>query len=357
VIHLDDLDGLRAGDPGDMLRRIEELPAQLQTAWATIQDVDFPDAYRNARTVVIAGMGGSAIGGSLVTALAEGESAVPVAVNRAYHLPAYVDEDALIIASSYSGTTEETLSAVEEALQAGAMVIGVTTGGRLAELARDRGFPVVVFDYDAAPRAALGHSFGLLLGLLDRLGFVESKAADVTEAVDVLQRLQRVIGPAVPKTRNPAKDIAEQLTGRIPIVYGAGIMIPVARRWKGQFNENAKTMAAYDELPELNHNSVEGYRYPASLQANTFVVMLRSALDSSAIQARFDVTAGLLHDADLPHASVTAWGDTATGQMLSAIHFGDFVSFYLAALNGVDATPVDKIRHLKRELKRVTQRG
>lgn len=353
MIDLDDLHILHANDPGDMLRRIEELPSQLQTAWATIQRVDLPNAYRDVDSVVIAGMGGSAIGGSLISALADAESAIPIAVSRGYDLPAYVGENTLIIASSYSGNTEETLSAVDEALQVGARLIAVTTGGHLLQLARDQGFPLVTFDYDSPPRAALGHSFGLLLGLLDRLGLVEAKAADVTEAVDVLTRLQRVVQPGVPSTRNPAKDVAEQLMGRIPVIYGAGITVPVARRWKGQFNENAKTMAAYDELPELNHNSVEGYQYPAGLADTLCVVMLRSTLDSSAIQARFEATAGLLQDAGLSCVSFTAWGYTATSQMLSTIHYGDFVSYYLAALNGVDPTPVRKISHLKRELERM----
>lgn len=350
---LDNLDSLRANDPADMLQRIQELPTQLETAWSTLERVDLPAAYRDVDNVVIAGMGGSAIGGSLVSAIADAESAVPVTVSRDYQLPAFVDGNTLVIASSYSGNTEETLSATDEARLAGAKLIAVTTGGRLRQLARDHNFPLITFDYDSPPRAALGHSFGLLLGLLDRLGLLEGKAAGVREAVDVLTRLQRVIGPAVPSARNPAKELAEQLVGRIPVIYGSGIMVPVTRRWKGQFNENAKTMAVYDELPELNHNSVEGYQHPTGIADIVSVVMLRSALDSSAVRLRFEVTGRLLEEAGIPYAHVDAWGDAAVTQMLSAIHYGDFMSYYLAALNGVDPTPVNQIGQLKRELERM----
>lgn len=350
MIDLDSPDQFRANDPANMLKLVSELPAQVQDAWDNVQTVDLPPSYHNVDAVVVAGMGGSAIGGSLVQALAEPECPAPVAVNRDYHLPAYVDEKTLVVASSYSGNTEETLSGVDEALEVGAKLVAITTGGRLVELVSQRGFPLVTFDYDAQPRAAVGHSFTLLLGLLVRLGLLEDKATDVAEAIDVMQRLQRVVGAQVPAARNPAKDLARRLAGKVPTVYGAGILSPVARRWKGQFNENAKTWAAYDNMPELNHNTVAGYENPSHVRETAFVIMLRSSVDDERTQTRFDVTADLLEDAGLDHASIHTWGDSPTAQMLSAIHYGDYVSYYLAMLNEVDPTPIPGIDHLKQQL-------
>ena len=350
MIELDDLHALEANDPQGMLQRIAELPMQLRDAWQQVQTFDPPPAFRNVRAVVVSGMGGSAIGGSLVAALAEPECRVPIIVNRDYHLPAFVDQHTLVIASSYSGNTEETLAATEEALRYGARLVAVTTGGRLAELAREHGFPLITFDYKAQPRAAVGYSFALLLGVLVRSGLLRDKRKELEETVDVLERLQRLIGPAVPSTRNPAKQLAQQLVGRVPTVYGAGILAPVAQRWKGQFNENAKTWAAFDQMPELNHNSVVGYEFPDHLRETAFVVLLRSSFDHERVQVRYEITAELLGQAGIGHKMVHAWGESPMAQMWSALHVGDYVSYYLAALNGIDPTPVERIDYLKRQL-------
>jgi glucose/mannose-6-phosphate isomerase len=349
MIDLDDLDALRANDPANMLDRISELPTQVQDAWDTIQALT-PLTPHETHNVIIAGMGGSAIGGSLVQALAEPECPVPIAVNRDYHLPAYVNENTLVIISSFSGNTEETLSALGEALSFEARTVAVTTGGRLAEIAQERGFLHVLFSYDAPPRAAVGHSFTLLLGLLVRFGLLADKGDEVAEAIDVMLRLQRLIGPQVPAARNPAKDLARRLYDKVPTIYGAGLLAPVARRWKGQFNENAKTWAAFDELPELNHNTVLGYQHPAHLGGTAFVVMLRSSLDDPRIATRFDITAEMLEQAGIDHAVITSWGESPTAQMLSALHYADYVSYYLAALNQVDPTPIPAIDYLKERL-------
>ena len=349
MFDLDDLDALRDNDPADMLRRINELPAQVREAWDTVQALPQPP-HGEINNVVIAGMGGSAIGGSLVRALVEPECRVPIAVNRDYHLPAYVDENSLVIASSFSGSTEETLSALDEALTIGARTAAVTTGGRLAQIAQERGFLHVLFQYDAPPRAAVGYSFTLLLGLLVRFGLLADKSDEIAEAIDVMLRLQRVVGPQAPAARNPAKDLARRIHGKVPTVYGAGLLAPVARRWKGQFNENAKTWAAFDELPELNHNTVLGYQHPSHLSDTAFVVILRSSLDDPQIATRLDVTAELVEQAGIDHAIITAWGESPTAQMLSALHYADYVSYYLAALNHVDPTPIPAIDDLKKRL-------
>lgn len=350
MIDLNRPETMAALDPGEMHRRIAELPDQLVDAWAQMQALELPAGLDRVRQVVILGMGGSAIGGDLARSLAEPESQVPILVNREYTVPAFVGPDTLVIASSYSGNTEETLAACQAAHTQGARLIAVTTGGKLADLARTWRVHLFTFKYRSQPRAALGYSFAALLSILQKLGFVKAKDEDMAEASALLKNMQRDIGIDAPASQNPAKQLAQRLASREPIVYGAGFLSDVARRWKTQFNENAKTWAAFDVLSELNHNTVVGYQFPDDVSEHVFVVMLRSALDYPRNRARFDVTVELLDRYHVPHATVEGQGHSALAQMLSLVHFGDYVTYYLALLNRVDPTPVAAIDILKSRL-------
>src|SRR6059058_3678085 len=187
---IESVERIRSADPDDMLGRIKDLPKQVRDAWAIASKATIPPAYGDVRSITVAGMGGSAIGGDLAAALLADELKVPMSVHRDYGLPAYVGRDSLVIASSYSGNTEETLSAFEEARRRGAKVLALTTGGKLAELARASGYPVVTFSYKARPRATLGYSLGLVLGALFRMGFVRDLADDIEAALSDLAKLE-----------------------------------------------------------------------------------------------------------------------------------------------------------------------
>jgi glucose/mannose-6-phosphate isomerase len=297
-------------------------------------------------------MGGSAIGGDLVETLARAESTVPSAVCRTYTLPAWVGSRTVVIASSYSGNTEETLAAFEEAVARGARPIALTTGGRLAARAQESGFPLLTFSYESQPRAALGYSLIYLVGLFQKLELLADKRHDLAEAVRVLTRLQPTIDAPVPQARNPAKQLAAFLCQHFAVVYGAEHLGPVARRWRTQFAENSKAWAAYEELPELNHNAVVGYEHPAALRDDVAVVLLTSTLYHPRVQVRSQVTADLLARQGVPHHTIQVQGESSLAQMLWAIHFGDFVSYYLAMLYGADPTPVKAIDYLKEQLAR-----
>ena len=338
-------------DPDGMLDRIGELPQQCRAAWALAQGLELPSAYGAVRHIIILGMGGSAIGGALLQGLVAGECAVPITVVRGYDLPAFVrGPDHLVIGCSYSGNTEETLSAFGEALERGVRPVLVTTGGKLAALAQEKGIPLVRFDYRAQPRAALGYSFTLPLGLLWRLGLLRDYSADLEEAIQVMEAWQMEIGPDAPAARNAAKSLAGQIAGRLPVAYGAGFLAAVANRWKTQFNENSKHWAFFEVLPELNHNAVVGFGIPRSVRDQTIVLMLRSSLDHPRVQVRWDVTQELLLREGVPTETLEGRGESRLAQMLSLIHFGDYVSFYLSLLNGVDPTPVETIAFLKQRL-------
>ncbi len=337
-------------DPDDMLGRIAELPQQCRRAWANVQSLELPAEYRQVNKIVVLGMGGSAIGGDLLRVLAEPECAVPIVTNRDYTVPAFVNAETLVIASSYSGNTEETLSAFDQARERGAKLLAITTDGELAQRARELEVPLLTFRYQSQPRAALGYSLVSLIGVMQKLGFIGDKEADLEEAAVVLETLQEEIKETVPVTENPAKQLAKRLYGHLPVIYGAGYLAEVAHRWKTQLNENAKAWSFFEPLPEFNHNAVVGYQFPEELAERILVVMLVSSLNHPRHKARFRVTQEILAKRGIAYEIIEARGESPLAQMLSAIHFGDYVSFYLAMLYEIDPTPVKVIDYLKERL-------
>ncbi len=346
---LDALD-LATVDPSDMLGRIRALPQQCADAWEHAKKLDLPLDLGRVSSIVILGMGGSAIGGDLARTLVQDRCPVPIMVCRDYDLPAYAGKDSLVIASSYSGNTEETLSAFRQAAQRGCRLLAIATGGRLIDDAKTYKAAFHTFSYAAQPRAALGHSFVPLLAVFHRLGLIADPWPDLQEAVATMLSQQRALGAEVPTARNPAKTLAHKLHGKLAVIYGAGILSEVARRWKGQVNENGKAWAFFDVLPELNHNSVVGYELPKTLLSHLVVIMLTAAADHPRVTVRQKVTQEMLTKAGVAVEVVPSPGKSALAQMLCSIHLGDHASFYLAVLNGVDPTPVKNIAYLKQRL-------
>ena len=337
-------------DTRGMLASIAELPLQCEDGWIQVQALDLPDGYRSVEQIVILGMGGSAIGGDLLRAWLVPECPIPIIVHRDYGLPAFVGERTLVIACSYSGNTEETLTGFGCAVQSGARVVSITTGGELERRTRDRGLPLCLFHYKTQPRAALGYSLTFPLGILQRLGLIEDKSADVAEAVAVSRQWQAEVNESVPLAENSAKRLASKLYQRLPVVYGAEHLSEVARRWKGQLNENAKSWAIFDVLPELNHNTVAGYSFPADMRQVAYVILLTSQLNHPRVRQRIAITRELLDQHGLDCETVEARGSSALAQVLSAIHYGDYVSYYLAMLHGVDPWSIGGIDFVKRRL-------
>jgi len=351
---LDDNAAYQRIDPQGMLACIRDLPRQCRAAWQEAQALELPDDYRGIDKMVILGMGGSAIAGDFLRSLVDLESPVPIFSNRAYDLPLLVDDRTLLIASSYSGNTEEVLSCFEPGLSTGAKKVVTTTGGRLLTTARANGVPAFVFRYESEPRAALGYSFMPLLVIAQKVGIVADKSEDVDEATAVMESLAARIDENVPLARNPAKQLAQKLHERLPVVYGAGILAQVARRWKGQLNETSKMWCFYEELPEADHNAVVGYGLPKEIAAKTFVVFLRAPSLHPRILLRYDLTRTALEEAGVDSATVDAEGKSPLAQMMSTTLFGDWVSLYLAILNGIAPAPTPPIGKLKERLARET---
>jgi glucose/mannose-6-phosphate isomerase len=335
-------------DPAGMLRSITELPEQCRTAWSAAQSFDVPADYRDIDRIAVLGMGGSAIAGDFWRVLLQRESPVPVFNVRQYDLPPFVNERTLVIASSYSGNTEETLSAFDQALQTQCKKLAITSGGKLLTTARANGVPAFTYAFKGEPRAAVGWGLMPLLAVAQKLGLMQGVERDVQEALSIMQDLHTQVGVDAPTSSNEAKQVSRSLHEKLPVVYGAGPLTEVAHRWKTQINESSKAWCFYEELPELHHNAIVGYEFPQVIAGNTVVVFLRSQdIIHPRVLMRYGFTERLLDKYGVQHLTVDTRGKSALAQMMSLILFGDYVSGYLGILYGADPTPTDVIADLR----------
>ena len=273
-----------------------------------------------------------------------------MSVVRDYELPAHVGPTTLVVASSFSGATEETIASLATALERHCPVVVVTTGGPLLDVARRAELPHLAFEGGGQPRAALGRSAGILAGLLERAGMLALEVEEVAGAVAAAEATVAASAPDVELERNEAKRVAWDLIDRLPTIEAAGWLAPVARRWKTQLNENSKAAATWEELPEATHNAVVGYAEPETLSDRLVVVFLASPDDHPRNHRRAELSRELLKAAGIDHRVVTLAGHGRLAQAMSGIVLGDYVSVYLGLLYGHDPTPVEAIGVLKARL-------
>ena len=350
MMDLDDIDSFRKNDPQDMLAEINGLPGQLLEAWRLGQNLARSGSFETGlEAVIISGMGGSAIGADLLAAYLQPACRVPILVHRDYGLPAFASGSRiLVIASSHSGNTEETLDSFEAARAAGCSVLAITTGGRLAKRAGDRAW---IFPHAGMPRAAVGYSFGLLLALFTHLDLIPDPSGELDAAVEAMHSQLRSLRANVPVAANPAKRLAGQLVGRWVNVLASGGLAPVARRWKCQINELAKAGAGFEALPESDHNTLAGLVNPTRFMQKTFTVFLRAPSDHPRNRLRHALTHDAFLQAGLCAGFFDAQGETLLAHIWTALHFGDYVAYYLAMAYGMDPTPVQALESLKKKLR------
>lgn len=333
-------------DPQGMLDLVLRLPVFCRQAWTLGREVVV--AARPSAIVVI-GMGGSGIGGDLLRALFLDDVPVPVAVVKDYRLPAFVDRAALVFACSYSGNTEETLAAYDDASQRGATCVAVTSGGALRDRAAQRGQQTVLLPPGIPPRAALPYVFLPMVSALSRGGVVPPMDDAAHEAAEVVAAVLNAERPDAPSSR--ARALAGAFHGRIPVIYSATPFLePAAQRWKDQLNENAKTFAVWNTFPELNHNETVGWGLDAALATHLAVVVLHDPHESDRLRRRVDITKDLAFGSAGSVDEVTAAGSGKLARLLSIIAIGDLVSVDLARRREVDPTPVPVIEELKKRL-------
>jgi len=340
-------------DPQDMFKAIYRFPDQISESINIGKNINLKNDYSQCDNIVLSGMGGSAIGGDVVKTIVSSELQVPFIINRNYSLPNWVNEKTLVICSSYSGNTEESLSTYEDAKEKGAIICGISTGGKITNDLKVSGYDVIKIPGGLQPRAALAYSFVPTLFLINKIGLIsDSVIVELTNSNDMLLRKRERY--SVGETENPIFKMAKDIYGMIPIIYGVtdttGV---VALRWKGQLCENSKMIAFNNEIPELNHNEIVGWENNPDLLNELSVIWLRDRNDIERNKARQNITEGILDDMGIMQHEVRAEGETKVERLLDLINFGDWLSYWCAILHNTDPSPVYKIDKLKKALEEI----
>jgi len=319
-------------DQSNMLKVLEGFSHQCKTAFELTKGMSVTGKVDK---IVVAGMGGSAVGGDLLKAYMH-DSKIPVFVVKSYDAPAFIDENTLVFAVSYSGNTEETLSVFDTVTKKKAKVIAITSGGELGAKSKKS----IRIPSGLQPRASLGYLFFPMLGVLANSGIIELGEKEIKETLDILSN--------VDEFKKKGEDLAKKIKGRTPIVYASDLFSPVAYRWKTQLNENSKSPAFFHAFPELNHNELVGYQ---TMSKDKFIaIYIKDDFDHERIKKRMMITKEIT-SARIDVEEISTKGNSLLARMFSGIYYGDFTSYYLALLNGIDPSPVNVIENLKKKLK------
>lgn len=334
-------------DTENFIAEIDRLPDQLAAAWSLGQTLPLPE-MDDVKQIVIAGMGGSATAADLIETYVRSACSLPIYLVRDYNLPAFArGPETLFVACSHSGNTEETLVVFDAAVQTGCTVMTISTGGELSQKASALHW---IFSYKDQSRMAVGYLFGLLLALFARLSLIPLEMADIPQTVADLKSVQRYLRTDVIAEKNPAKRTAGQAAGRFVIVYGADYLAPVACRWASQINLMAKSGASFAHIPDADHNALAGTANPEQVMLHTHHIFLRAESDHPRNRLRAELTRKVFMLEALSTDTVDARGKTPLAQIWTTLLFGDYVSYYLAMIYGVDPTQVDALVMLKEKL-------
>lgn len=343
---LDESDKVQALDPQGMVEDLDTFPEQCREAVSIGADKDLPFDLDGFDRIVVTGMGGSAIVGDILSRLID----LPVTTNRGYYLPDSVDESDLLLAISYSGNTEETLSALRDGLRRGMSSVCLSTGGKMEEFCRERSLPLVKIPTGHQPRASTGYMLFPLLKLFSEAGLVGT--IDFETLLNDIGELREKWNSEVETEKNPAKQLAKEFAGKVPIIYGTkGNTEVVAYRWKTQINENAKQPGYWNVFPELNHNETVGYELGSDLMENGKAIMLKNGLELERNQLRMEIMEALFEEEGIDYSIVRAPNGDKFTRIIGQIYLGDYFSVYLALLNDVDPSPVELIENFKERLK------
>ncbi len=346
---LDNFEEMRKLDSQNQLDMVAGLAQQVREAYGAGRDV-IEDGSCEVGGIAVAGMGGSAIGGDIVASAHEASIPSPMVTVRGYHLPRWITSRSLVFAVSYSGNTEETISCLKEALERGCRIVCISSGGMISDIAAGEELPLIRIPAGLQPRAACGYLSIPIAACLESLGLAGDVEADVEETAGVLSLLAELYDPGTPLASNPAKQMAANLVDKVPVIYGSEVTAVAARRWKTQINENSKMMAFANEFPELDHNEIVGWQHPAALIEKFRMIYLKDEYLHDQNKKRMEITADLLKDFVTETLQWHTSGRSRLARLFSGISMGDYVSLYLAFLNGLDPSPVARIEELKNQL-------
>ncbi|MCM8795443.1 MAG: bifunctional phosphoglucose/phosphomannose isomerase [Candidatus Omnitrophica bacterium] len=341
-------------DKSDMLSLLLDFPGQCKAALDIGKRTELLFDHNAFNKIVFCGLGGSAIGADLVRSYLYFESKIPIIVLREYNLPGYVDNSSLVFISSYSGNTEETLSSYLEAKNKNAFIITISSGGKLEEYAHADKITFIPIPSGLPPRCALGYLSIVPLAILGKLGIIPKVDIDssIRQMIEILDDLKdNSLKPTIAQSDNLAKSIAKKLYHKFSIVYSPSVHFDVcATRLRGQLNENSKALASSHVFPEMNHNEIVGWQNPRRLFKDFVVLMLRDSRAHPRVEKRMNITKDILNKEGIRVLEIYSHGEDLLSRIFSLIYIGDFISYYLAILYGIDPTPVERVTYLKNQL-------
>lgn len=349
VTMLDNPKRVKEVDRSGMLDDLVKTPDYCRDAIERARQVNVPEGV-NPKNIVIVGMGGSAIGGEILQSWLRDKLPLPIEVCRDYILPAYVNKNTLVFANSYSGNTEETLTAFLTAIQRKCTVLAVTSGGQLEAFCKKLRVPHVTIPAGLQPRVAIPYIFFPLPILMEKLGILSNIEDELEEAIRILEKVAKANALEVPTMKNKAKQLATEILGTIPVTYGFRQYSSIAHRLKTQFNENSKIPSKFDNFPELNHNETVGYEAPETLTKTQSIILIRDPQEPPEIRNRIETTTNLAFNRANKVLEIIAEGKGKLAKMFSVMCTGDFASVYLAILQNKNPTPVKIIERVKGEL-------
>jgi glucose/mannose-6-phosphate isomerase len=349
---LDDPEYIKQNDPNEMLQVITDFPKNALKVIENIDKVRIKIHEDNYDSILVAGMGGSAVGGLLLRDWLIDTIKVPLVVNRAYHLPAWVNDKTLVYAVSYSGNTEETISQYMEAIEQGCTVICFCSGGILEEKAKENENILVKFPKGQQPRAAIAFQFYNLAGVTRRIGLISDvKWGEVIESIKIVETHCREMNPRVPMESNKGKKLARDIRGYVPFIYAPSLFMNVAYRYSTQFNENSKSPSATNFYPEAFHNSVMAREAGKKLLERLCAVIIKDPLGDSRLNKKTDFSIELMKETFGKVVTVEAEGKSNLARIMSTLIQGDYASAYLGLLYGIDPNTTESINILKSRMK------
>jgi glucose/mannose-6-phosphate isomerase len=354
MANLDDLGEIKKLDKEQVALSIEKFPDQIEQAWKEASQIKFPESYKTVKNIVIDGMGGSGLGPQMLSYLYKDKIKVPLLVINSYDLPGFVNEDTLVVISSYSGTTEEPLNAGDQALSAGHKITGITVGGKLGEFLKKNTLPGYIFKEEnnpsEQPRLGLGYSVGGILGMFHSLGFLDVSSKEMERVLFCTRELNSKLLPENPISKNFAKELATKLQGNSVGVIAAEFLSANAHVFANQLNETAKTFAFYFLVSELNHHLLEGFSNPQDLGKQLKIIMLDSDHYPDKIKKRMNITRDIVEKQKVEPVTVKMEGDTPLIQAFEAILVSSWTTFYLGILNGFDPSVIPWVDYFKEQL-------
>jgi glucose/mannose-6-phosphate isomerase len=339
---LDDPKSFRSAAQAIVLSDMRRLPDALLAGFAAGNrfELDSRDSVEGLKNIVISGTGHSIISADLLAAYISPVCSVPVSIHRDYDLPAFAGgPQTLVIVCSYSGETQETLSSFEAAVKSKCRILAICTGGKLAEEVSKTAGRVWKIEQDYSAYAAIAFSFGLLLAAFARLGLIPNQDLPLDQTLAALKLQQAGLAVESPVSQNLAKRVAGQLMGRLVTVFASGRLVPVARHWKTQINQVAKSIAQFESLPEADYSALHGASMPEAILLHSMALFLRAPSDHRQNRLRSNLTRRALMLEGVNTDFIDARGDTALAHIWTLVHMGDYIAFYLAAAYGIDPTP------------------